>query len=220
MNGSLNILFEDNSIIVINKPAGLATQSANISQRDCVSLLKEHLKRENPDKKGEPYVGVIHRLDQPVSGILVFAKNPKSAALLSKQVQSDFMNKHYNAVVEGQVSEGKLSLNSLLYKDSKNSKAIVVNERENAPQGVKIQEAKLEYSVISYNTEENTTLVDIHLITGRFHQIRAQFASIGHPIVGDKKYGSTKICKGIALEAISLDFVHPETREKMSFTIQ
>lgn len=225
MNDKLEILYEDKSIIVINKPAGLATQSANVSQRDCVSLIKEHLRRNNSSVKGELYVGVIHRLDQPVSGILVFAKNQKAAASLSKQVQSDFMNKQYKAVVEGKLwvaekNREKCCLKNLMYKNSKDSKAVVINKKEDAPKGVKVSEGILEYSVEEYRESEDETVLNIKLITGRFHQIRAQLSNIGHPILGDRKYGSTRDYKGIALSAIKLEFVHPDTGEKKLFCLK
>lgn len=227
----MEILYEDKNIIVIKKPAGVATQSANISQVDCVSYIKQYLKSNDSAIKGEPYVGVIHRLDQPVSGILVFAKDSKSAAILSKQVQT-IMCKRYQALVEGVVeSDGDTELICNMYKDSKNNKSIVVSNDKAAkvPSNVKLQKAILSYNVECVDGEN--TILNIRLKTGRFHQIRAQLSSIGHPIAGDKKYGSTVTCpsdfnngegsnKGaIALVACELTFNHPITGKEMNFSL-
>lgn len=208
----INILFEDKSIIIIEKPAGLATQSANVRQADCVSIIKEHIKKTNPEK--EPYVGVVHRLDQPVAGILVFAKDPGSAAVLSKTVGTDMFNKHYLALVEGIVDEKEDKvLTDLMYKDSKQKKAVISKK---APDGVKLQEAKLIYHTEKILSEKNRTILSIRLITGRFHQIRAQMSHMGHPIVGDAKYGTSSTYPyGIALVADRLEFVHPLSGEKV-----
>lgn len=230
----MNIIFEDNSIIVINKPSGVASQSANITQKDCVSLIKEHLKRENPNIKGEPYVGIVHRLDQPVSGVMVYAKTQKAAANLSKQVQTDVMNKKYLALCEGEIKGESTyeELRNYIYKDAKNSKSIIVKDKNKAPNGVKVQEAILRFKTIKYYEKEDVTLLDISLVTGRFHQIRCQLSEMGHPIVNDKKYGSKMtftsdftdedmICgKGISLKAYELTFIHPDTGKKEIYTIK
>lgn len=232
----MKVMYEDNNIIVIYKPAGVATQSANIASKDCVSLIKEYLKQSQPgNSKGEPYVGIVHRLDQPVSGILVFAKNSKAAAELSRQVGGVGMNKVYRAVVEGVMpQDGEVELKNNIYKDGKEKKAVIVNEgSKNAklPAGAKLQEAILRYRVEAVREEDNMTNLTVVLQTGRFHQIRAQLANLGHPIAGDRKYGSKVQCpndfaeegataKGaIALEACELTFVHPTTGKQMKFSV-
>jgi len=237
----LDIIYEDNSIIVINKPQGLATQSANIAQKDCLSLIKEHLKKTGQTKTGEPYVGLVHRLDQPVAGLLVFAKNEKAAASLSKQVQTDFMNKKYYALVEGRIEEGlaediskeggEYLLENYIYKDSKNSKAVIVNKNQAKNQNAKVLRAALKYKVEKYYEGEDVTLLDIKLLTGRFHQIRAQLSNLNHPIINDRKYGSQKQLlsdctdrnivsgKGIALKAYELSFRHPDNNKEMTFSL-
>ncbi len=210
----INILYEDNSIIVIKKPAGIATQSADVRQSDCVSLIKEHIAVSNPGKNTEPYVGVVHRLDQPVEGILVFTKNQKAAAILSSHVQTDMFNKHYMALVEGIVeAKEETILTDLMYKDGKMHKAVIADK----PYGsIKLQEAKLKYRTEKVLHETNMTILSIKLLTGRFHQIRAQLSHMGHPIVGDRKYGATtSYPSGIALVADRLEFLHPDSGEKV-----
>lgn len=211
---SINIVYEDNSIIVIEKPAGTATQSANVRQSDCVSFIKDHIRKTDPHISKEPYVGIIHRLDQPVAGLLVFAKTKKAAASLSSQVQSDIMNKHYLAMVEGIVDVPEdTELVDLMYKDPQTSKAVIADEKSEAG---KLQEARLIYHTDRIIESQNRTILSIRLITGRFHQIRAQLSHIGHPIVGDKKYGAkTSYPRGIALVADRLEFLHPDTGEKV-----
>ena len=215
----IRILYEDTSVIVIEKPAGLATQSANILQSDCVSLIKEHIRRTDPKAKSEPYVGVVHRLDQPVAGILVFAKDKQAAAILSKQVRDDVINKHYRALVEGIVDvSSDTMLTDRMYKDSAGRKAVVLDEKDapNLPNGIKVQEAKLIYRTESILKDRNMTILSIDLITGRFHQIRAQLSHMGHPIVGDGKYGAETVYPaGIALVADRLEFIHPLSGEKV-----
>ena len=210
----INILYEDNSIIVIKKPSGIATQSADVRQSDCVSLIKEHIAASNHGMNTEPYVGVVHRLDQPVAGILVFAKNQKAAAALSSQVQTDMFNKHYMAVVEGIVeAKEETVLIDLMYKDGKMHKAVIADK---ASGSTKLQEAKLKYRTEKVLPETNMTILSIRLLTGRFHQIRAQLSHMGHPIVGDIKYGATiPYPSGIALVADRLEFLHPDSGEKV-----
>ena len=215
---SINILYEDNSIIVIEKPAGVATQSADITQRDCVSLVKEHIKKNDPEMRKEPYVGVIHRLDQPVAGLLVFAKTKAAATSLSAQIREDIMNKHYLAMVEGRVDAPEdIELANLMYKDSRLGKAIITDDFYKGEKSVK---AELVYHTERVVESADRTILSIRLITGRFHQIRAQMSNMGHPIVGDAKYGArTSYPGGIALVADRLGFIHPDTGEKVEKTV-
>lgn len=212
-----DIIYEDNSIIVIFKPAGLATQTANIAQPDCVSLIREHIHKSNPASGQEPYVGIIHRLDQPVAGLLVFAKDRKSAAELSRQVQSDMMNKHYLAMVEGIVDVASDTiLENSMYKDASAGKALITDDSAKAPGNAKVRKATLIYHTERILEEENKTILSIKLVTGRFHQIRAQLSHMGHPIAGDRKYGAvTTYPSGIALVADRISFTHPASGEKV-----
>lgn len=234
----MEVLFEDKNIIVIKKPAGVATQSANITQKDCVSLIKEHLRKTEANiSSGEPYVGVIHRLDQPVAGILVFAKDSNCAAILSKQVQGELMCKKYHAAVEGIVDVcEETELTNVMYKDSRESKAVVLDGdvKSKKAGNIKLQTATLYYKTELISEETKSTLLAIRLVTGRFHQIRAQLSAMGHPILGDKKYGSQNACpedfikkvsgkenirNSIALVADELTFVHPVTKKEMHFEL-
>lgn len=252
---SLNILCEDNDILVCVKPAGIATESANIRTPDMVNMVKLYL-MQSPFaqsnvgvNRSEPYVGLIHRLDQPVSGILVFAKNPAAAASLSRQVQTDEMQKCYTAVVEGDFQkvdkasscidcqpDGSMLLTNYLFKDSKQNKAIIAKKGQKSPDEKLAKEAKLIIEDISYHEDTDVSVLRIKLLTGRFHQIRAQLANTGHPIVGDAKYGSGMILPdmdkkdlpdymkenthGIALCACELTFKHPLTGKNMKYTLE
>lgn len=224
------ILYEDKSIMVVRKPAGLAVQSARIGQPDVVSELKSHLAKI-PDTgrpgpgKGEPYLGIVHRLDQPVEGVLVFAKEKKAAAALTKQLSDGTLNKHYYAVLCGYpaVAEGEL----VDYLRKEGSVAVAVTGREKNFPDAKI--AKLRYSILEkLDQPMPLSLVDVCIETGRFHQIRIQFAHAGWPLLGDTKYGkaaagaavSHQTYCGVALCAYALAFKHPVSGKKMSFQVQ
>lgn len=241
-----HIIYEDDNIIVCVKSAGTATQSADLRSKDLVSLIKTHLVRQARKNKirltGEPYVGLIHRLDQPVEGILVIAKDKESAANLSKQVTDNRIDKRYLAVVEGipndnmthlkkEVSkDGTIYIEDEIIKKSDGNARIVTGlpadelKTLGNPEDKKI--SKLEYKIISSNN--NRSLIEVHLLTGRFHQIRATMAYLGCPIVGDTRYGAPPIPsdraylspKAIALCSHKLSFKHPITGQTMSFSIE
>ena len=215
----MQIVYEDDNIIVVHKEAGEPTQTARSVIPDLVSKLKVYLSQSSV-KKAEPYLGVIHRLDQPVEGLLVFAKNKTAAAELSRQVQTSLMNKIYTAKVHGILEDtGKCTLKNYIYKDVKESKAIVISDAM-ANKNKDAKQAELSYEVLEVDRSNNTTALRIYLKTGRFHQIRAQLSNLGYPIVGDVKYGGEKSSqKGICLCASELEFVHPLTRKRMNFTV-
>lgn len=215
----IKILYEDNAILVCVKPAGVPTQTSKITEKDMVSELNIHLKKQNP-KAGQVYV--IHRLDREVKGVLVFAKTKSAAASLSKQIQDKIINKHYKAYVDGlfdKISNEYTLLENSLYKDSKENRAFILNDDTDKD----VKHAKLEYRIEELFKDENRSLLEINLLTGRFHQIRAQLSNIGHPISNDIKYGGVKYSKyrrnEIGLVAYKLEFEHPESKEQMSFTI-
>ena len=213
---NLRILYEDEHIIVCYKPSGVPTQTAKLGAIDMVSLLKNYLYKNQKEKK-EPYVAVIHRLDQPVEGILVFAKTPFAAKELNKGMQTGAgFGKYYKAVLCGIPTEKSGTLEDYLVKDGKTNTSRVCSATEKDA-----KKAVLEYEVLDAN------LVRIKLHTGRHHQIRVQMANIGCPIWGDIKYGVDKngasvdkSWKQIALCAYRLEFTHPKTKKKMEFEIE
>ena len=222
----LNIIYEDNDLILCHKPAGVATQTRRFGQQDMESLLKNYRA-----KKGEPpYIGIIHRLDQPVEGLMVFAKNQKAAASLSKQVQQHMIGKHYYAVSTNAPAEKEGVLEDYLLTDKKTNFTQVIDVKGTNGSAADIpkdaKKAKLEYKVIG--EQENRTLFDIKLHTGRQHQIRVQLANIGCPLIGDSKYGVSQIADNkqvsardsLALCSYRLNFTHPTTGEKMDYRIK
>lgn len=221
------ILYEDEQIIIIHKPAGLATQTAKVGQQDVVSELKNYLAHKNRGKV--PYLGVIHRLDQPVEGLLVFAKEKQAAAALTKQLGDGTLNKRYYALICGQVQEKSGELVDYLYKD-KNGKAQVADVMQKTTADNFAEDAKkavLRYQIIK-EYSQGIFLADIHIDTGRFHQIRSQMSHAGMPLLGDSKYGSDESLelsrvlevRNVALCAYYLEILHPVTHKKLTFEIE
>ena len=210
---NLRILHEDEHVIVCYKPSGIATQTAKMGAQDMESLLKNYLYKK---EKKMPYIAVIHRLDQPVEGILVFAKTPFAAKELNKGLQGAGFGKYYKAVVCGIPKEKKATLEDYLVKDGKTNTSRVGKKEE-----AEAKKAVLSYEVL--RQEADKALVQVKLETGRHHQIRVQMANMGCPIWGDTKYNSgenvDKSWKNIALCAYHLEFVHPKTKKKMTFEI-
>ncbi len=204
----LEVVFEDEDILVCYKPAGIATQTSNVAEQDMVSLIRNYRSAKGEDT----YVGVIHRLDQPVEGLLVFAKNAAAAAILCKELKKIQFAKSYLAIVTRENIPPQGVLEDYVVKDGRSGRAMVVNE--NNPRAKK---ARLAYEVIAKVDDRN--LLKISLETGRFHQIRVQFASRTAPILGDVKYGGTKTGEPLCLCAYRLQFTHPVTEEGMSFEI-
>ncbi|MGN1379402.1 MAG: RluA family pseudouridine synthase [Bacilli bacterium] len=203
----LVILYEDNHIIVVYKFPGILSQSDSTKDLDMFTIVKTYLK-DRYHKPGNVYLGLVHRLDRPVKGVMVFAKTSKAAARLSEQIRNGQMHKKYYAIVEGTLKEKEGILENKIEKID-NKKVLI-----DTPNG---KEAKLEYKVIK--EKDNLSLVDINLLTGRYHQIRLQFSYINHPLYGDTLYGS-KYKGDLALVSYSLSFVHPTTKEKMYFEIK
>jgi 23S rRNA pseudouridine1911/1915/1917 synthase len=203
------IIYEDEDIIVCHKMPGVATQTSRITDADMVSLLRNY----RAGKGEPPYVGVIHRLDQPVEGLLVFAKTEKAAAALSKGLQQGQFAKCYYAVVSGKELPSEDTLEDYLIKDTKGRRAVIA--KANQP-GAKL--ARLHYQKLA--TCDDLQLLDIRLETGRFHQIRAQLSARQAPIVGDAKYGGKETGEPLCLCSYRLEFSHPATGQKMEFQIK
>ena len=206
----IDVLYEDNHIIVVNKPQDIPTQPDESGDLDLLSMCKEYIK-EKYNKPGNVFLGLVHRLDRPTGGIIVFARTSKAASRLSEQIKNGTFNKKYVAVVEGQLKDKLAHLTHYLKKDEKNNKVYIVPELESGG-----KRADLEYRVIDEN--ENLSMLDISLLTGRGHQIRVQLSTIGNPIVSDVKYGAKqKITDKLSLWAYSLTFKHPTKDKTLSF---
>jgi 23S rRNA pseudouridine1911/1915/1917 synthase len=254
----IEILYEDDDILVCVKSAGVAVQSRNVTIPDMENALRSQIIRSGRFKNKSTTLHVIHRLDQPVEGILVFGRTKKAAASLSTQVQDGGdMDKHYLAVVCGEfpedAQEGELC--DYMYRDPASKSAVIVDSSDIDKGNISsdAKKSNLNYRVvaqkrvseISVNNVvdfakskeasdgaicgiENISLVDIHLHTGRFHQIRAQFSHAGHPLLGDRRYCTEESdeisarlrVKNVALCAYRLSFDHPSTGKRMEFTIE
>ncbi|PKM50325.1 MAG: RNA pseudouridine synthase [Firmicutes bacterium HGW-Firmicutes-7] len=218
---NLSVLFEDQHIIVVNKPPGVPSQKDRSGDENMASLVDEHLQKRNMNGK-KVYVGLIHRLDRPVGGIMVFAKTQFANARLSEQIRLNKMNKEYLVVVCGNPIKETERLTHFLLKQTNNLSRVV---SENTPLAKK---AILEYSLIESKTVErwgDISLLKVKLITGRHHQIRVQMSFVGNPIWGDTKYNElfnlmeSKEWFPIALFAHLLSFEHPKTGKLMTFTL-
>lgn len=202
------IIYEDSHIIVCRKPAGIPTQSGRIGTPDMVSILKNHLAAQRKN----PYLAVIHRLDQPVEGLLVFAKTPSAARDLNRQLTSSGFGKYYRAIVTGVPSPLEGTLEDHMVKDSRGNVSRICSPET---PGAKL--ARLHYKVIE--SCEDTALVEIHLDTGRHHQIRLQMSHMGHPLAGDRKYGIPDSAEKLQLCAFRLEFTHPITGKELRFEL-
>lgn len=210
------IMFEDQDILVCVKPSGVPTQSRRIGTPDMVSILKNHL-HQSARQKGEPYLGLIHRLDQPVSGLLVFAKNPATAGSLSRQLQSSGFGKHYLAVLSAVPPLPESTLEHYMVKDGRANVSRIC-----APDAPGAKRARLHYKILRCSGP--LALAEITLGTGRHHQIRVQMAHIGCPILGDAKYTPADLHTAapspgpLHLYAAKLSFQHPVTGAPLSFS--
>ena len=204
----INIIYEDNHLLVVEKPINIPVQEDSSGDLDFLTMLKDFIKKRD-NKPGNVYLGLVHRLDRPVGGIMVFAKTSKCASRLSEQVRTRTLKKTYYAVVEGKITkEG--TFKDYLLKDPKTN---IVRVDKNG------KEAILDYKQI--DTKDNLSLVKINLKTGRSHQIRVQFSSRKYPLYGDNKYNkNAKVGEQIALFAKELELVHPTTKETLKFNLE
>lgn len=203
----INMIYEDNHILVVEKPVNVPVQADQSNDKDLLNILKSYIK-EKYHKPGNVYLGLVHRLDRPVGGIMVFAKTSKAASRLSEQIRKHLFQKEYYAIVIGSVKSHEV-LKDKLYKDPKTNTTIVSRMGK---------EAELEYVRIKQNN--NLSLVKINLKTGRSHQIRVQFSSRSHPLYGDQKYNkNAKPQEQVALFASKISFEHPTTKQYMEFSL-
>lgn len=212
---NIKILFEDTHLIICVKPSGVPTQSSRIHIPDMVSLLKNHLRQQHKDS-GEPYLAVIHRLDQPVHGILVFAKTPSAAKDLNRQLTEGAFSKHYLALLRNCPPTSADTLTHHMATDKRQNLSRICQ-----PNDPDAKLAILNYKVVDSNRDDHNVLVKITLKTGRQHQIRLQFSAIGCPLAGDRKYGLLESCsrRNVALCAYRLRFLHPVTKTIMDYCI-
>ncbi len=208
---NIKTIYEDNHIIVVEKPVNIASQADDSGDADMLSILKDEIKNRY-GKPGNVYLGLVHRLDRPVGGVMVFAKTSKAASRLSDQIRKREFEKRYMAVVHGVPKERKGSLHDFLYKDVRTNIVKVV-----PPSHKDAKEALLDYQVAE--VQGGLSLVHVNLHTGRSHQIRVQLSSAGYPIYGDQKYGAdvNKPGQQIALWSSSISFSHPTKKEMMVF---
>ena len=200
-------------MIVVEKPVNIPSQADKTGDVDMLSIVKHYLK-EKYQKPGEVYLGLIHRLDRPVGGVMVFAKTSKAAARLSEQVRTKQFEKQYLVVVDGKMEQEKGILEDYLLKNERNNISKVVKE---GTKNAKL--ASLDYEVLKYAEDIQLSVVKVNLHTGRHHQIRVQFASRGHSLYADQKYGTRGRGKQIALWAYKLSFYHPISKQKLTFQV-
>ena len=207
----LKVLYEDNHLLVVNKPAELPTMGVAADKPSLLSVAKEYI-RQKYNKPGNVYLGIVSRLDAPVTGLVIMAKTSKAASRLSEAFRERHVKKRYRAIVSDVPDPPEETLEHYLRKDERHRR--VHTTHADCPGA---QLARLRYQVLSQ--DKQNSLLEIELETGRKHQIRVQLAKVGHPIFGDRKYGSAeKFPLGIALHAWSLELAHPVRDEVMSFS--
>ena len=212
MQNDISIIYEDNHLLVVEKPANVPVQADISHDPDLLSMLKKYLK-DKYNKPGNVYLGMVHRLDRPVGGVMVFAKTSKAASRLSEQIRSRKMEKTYLAVAKGSFETDGGTYRNYLLKNPDGNRVKVVPE--GTPDSY---EAILHYNVVG--EQNGMTLLKINLITGRPHQIRVQLSYNGHPLVGDAKYGRAEqgFTDNLALWSHQLSFKHPVKDEIVNFT--
>jgi len=205
----IKIIYEDNHIIVVEKPYNIPVMEDISKDEDMLSKVKKYIK-EKYKKPGNVFLALVHRLDRPVGGVMVFAKTSKSASRLSELIRTNKFSKTYLCIVKDILKEKTGILENYLYKNRQENKSYVVNKN------IKDSKlAKLEYEVLDEKNE--FSLLKINLITGRHHQIRVQLANIGYPIFGDQKYNKDTRKIQIALWAYEISFLHPTKKEILTF---
>lgn len=203
---NIKVLYEDNHIIVVVKEPNIPVQEDESNDLDMLTIIKKYLK-EKYNKPGNVYLGLVHRLDRPVGGVMVFAKTSKAASRLSEQIRDKSINKSYVALVHGKTAKYEKLVNYLIKDDNTFTSSVTTSGNG--------KEAVMEYNLIRYI--DDMSLLDINLLTGRHHQIRVQLSHIGHPIYGDQRYGFDEVGIQIHLWAYKLVFKHPVKDEVIEF---
>lgn len=207
----MNVIYEDNHLLVVQKPAGLPTMGVAAGEKSLLTVAKEYVARKY-DKPGNVYLGIVSRLDTPTTGVVVIARTSKAAERLNRQFREHTVRKIYRAVVAGHFDEDAGTLTDMIAEESRHRKMFITRDAD-----VQAVRGMLHYRVLERFAAH--TLLEIRLETGRKHQIRVQMQHHGHPIVGDRKYGSRDAFPvGIALHALELTLRHPTTQEEMTFT--
>ena len=203
----LKILYVDNHVIVVVKPPNTLSQADSTGDIDMLTIIKKYIK-EKYNKKGNVYLGLVHRLDRPVGGVMVFAKSSKAASRLSNMIKERNISKKYLAVINGTIKDKEGVFEDYLIKKDDGNTEVTTKEKG--------KYSKLSYKVLE--EKNNLSLVEVTLETGRHHQIRVEFSSRGYPLYSDQRYGKGE--KGdIALWAYELEFTHPTLKEKMKYTV-
>ena len=236
----IEYIYEDDDILVCHKPAGIATEGAKVSSIDLISAARNYLARKERGKGGRPYVATVHRLDQPVEGVVVLAKTKKAAGDIAEQIKKRTTEKYYYALCYGNIPDDKGHLTDYLIRKEDSLAAVVTeSEKDTFSNGVitlengeklrtvggDVKKAELEYEVIA--RDEEISLLRIKLLTGRFHQIRVQLSHLGFPILGENRYGSSESVKyseehgikDICLVSFKFGLKHPANKKKMVFEI-
>ena len=207
----IKIIYEDNHLLVVEKPVNISSQEDETGDPDMLTILKEDLRRRY-NKPGNIFLGLVHRLDRPVGGVMIFAKTSKAASRLSEQVRLREFKKTYYAVLHGSLAKSKGRLHDYLLKDSRTNIVKVVSMTLDGA-----KEALLDYEVLK--SVDHLSFLKVQLHTGRSHQIRVQFSNCGHPLFGDQKYGAqvNKPGQQIALWSAEIILQHPTQKEEMTF---
>lgn len=206
------IIYEDNHVIVVIKPHNISVQEDDSKDPDMLTIIKDFLKKRD-NKPGNVFLGLVHRLDRPTGGVMVFAKTSKAASRLSKELKDKQLKKHYLCVVNGKPQLQTNRLTTYLKKDEKTNTVRIAPKLEEGS-----KEAILEYEVVA--NKDKFSLINVNLVTGRSHQIRVQMSGqLNCPIFGDFKYGDKEHGGNLALWAYELTFTHPTTKENMRFTV-
>ena len=206
---SMKIIYEDNHIIVVNKEPGEIVQGDKTGDTPLSEIIKDYLK-EKYNKPGNVFCGVVNRIDRPVGGLVIFAKTSKALQRLNKMIRDGEIHKTYWALVEGKLEKPEAELRNFLKSDSRINKTFI-----SKPSDPEAKESVLRYKTVAQG--DNYTLLEVNLLTGRKHQIRAQLSAIGHPIKGDLKYGARRSNPdgSISLLARKINFIHPVSKEKI-----